>query len=351
MRLKFKNWPPKQQSSGTQPKNKDISELPAPKQSTGTGKSSDIRVDKNKDISNPPATNKNTGKTWGEAASEAAITNAAGTAVATTVETAGKSALGESTLPGALGKIAGLTLSTFDIYNDASANLSKGSIKFGSNKTIGQSVIEAGTGAILTEIGSSRLVTAAALTPALSSLAPEQAKSSALLFGLAASYTISTADSKIGVSPGVAEYVTKETNRVKESGQTIKELMDRGNKKGYGDMSEKEKRAIDKAMKNVTDQNDRILKAKEKWIDADRRGDVAGKQAAEKEANDARQKGGRIGRDTGIDRVKELNEKIEKAKDKWREAEKIKDPVKREKAQNAARDEANGYRSQGGTLG
>ena len=168
---------------------------------------------------------------------------------------------------------------------------------------------------------------------------------------LAASYAISTADSKIGVSPGVAEYVTKETNRVKESGQTIKELMDRGNTKGYGDMSEKEKQAIDKAMKNVTDQNDRILKAKEKWIEADRRGDAKGKKDAENEAKDAREKGGRIGRDTDIDRVKELNEKIEKAKDKWREADKIKDPVTREKAKNAAHDEANRYRSEGGTLG
>lgn len=204
-------------------------------------------------------------------------------------------------------------------------------------------------------------MTAAAVTPAISSLAPEQAKSNAIILGLATSYAITTADSKLGVSPGVAEYVTKETkrvneyvtketNRVKESGQAIKELMDRGNKKGYGDMSAKEKQAIDKAMKNVTDQNDRILKAKENWIEADRRGDAEGKKAAEKEANDARQKGGRIGRDTDIDRVKELNEKIEKAKDKWREAEKIKDPVKREKAQNAAHEEANRYRSEGGTI-
>lgn len=89
----------------------------------------------------------------------------------------------------------------------------------------------------------------------------------------------------------------------------------------------------------------------QKWIEADKKGDIEGKKAAEKEANDAREKGGRIGKDHDIDRVKELNEKIEKAKEKWKDADKIKDPVERQKAKDAAHDEANRYRSEGGTVG
>ncbi|MCM3143014.1 hypothetical protein [Brevibacillus sp. MER 51] len=55
-----------------------------------------------------------------------------------------------------------------------------------------------------------------------------------------------------------------------------------------------------------------------------------------------------LSRETSIDRIKELNEKIQK--EKYREAEKIKDKAKREKAQDEAHERANAYRTQGGTL-
>ncbi|MED4586523.1 hypothetical protein P9578_27590 [Brevibacillus choshinensis] len=251
---------------------------------------------------------------------------------------------------GVAGKVIGLTVGTIDVKNDISPNLSKGSTNFGSQKSYGQSVVEAGTGAILTELGTSKLATAAAVTPAYSSLVPEQAKAGAVLFGLVSSYTITTADAKLGVSPAVAELTVKEGNRLKETGRTINEYMDRRNKKGYEDFSENEKKAIDKAIKNVTQQNERILNAKEKWIEADRKGDVVGKKAAEKEANEAREKGGRISKESSVDRVKELNEKIQKEKEKYRESEKIKDPVERQKVRDAAHDAANRYRSKGGTI-
>ncbi|MBY0087192.1 hypothetical protein [Brevibacillus brevis] len=103
-------------------------------------------------------------------------------------------------------------------------------------------------------------------------------------------------------------------------------------------------------MNNVTYQNDRILKAKVDWEAANRIGDKNEKEKAKAVAKDAREKGGMLSRETSIDRIKELNEKIQKEKEKYREAEKIKDKAKREKAQDEAHERANAYRTQGGTL-
>ncbi|MGO0062877.1 hypothetical protein ACTID9_23125 [Brevibacillus fluminis] len=129
--------------------------------------------------------------------------------------------------------------------------------------------------------------------------------------------------------------------------------VNQGKQKGYGDMTDNEKKAIDKTMDNVTEQNKKIIEAKEKWVAADKAGDVKGKQEAEKAAKEAREKGGTIDKDEKLDKVKErekeLNDKIDKAKEKWKEADKIKDPVERQKAKDAAHEEANKYRSEGGT--
>ncbi|NRS52090.1 hypothetical protein [Brevibacillus sp. HB2.2] len=75
-------------------------------------------------------------------------------------------------------------------------------------------------------------------------------------------------------------------------------------------------------------------------------GDKDGKEKAKAVAKDARQKGGMSSIATTIDRIKELNDKILKEKNNYREAEKNKD----KKAQDAARERANAYRTQGGTI-
>ncbi|WP_409174345.1 hypothetical protein [Brevibacillus fortis] len=293
----------------------------------------------------PPIPNKN-GKTWGEAGSEAAVSATAGTVVTTSFETGGQAFLGNSSLPGPISKIAGLGISTVDVYYDAAANLSKGDIKFGGNKSISQSFTEAATGAIISELGSSALVNAIAVTPVYTQLTPQKDKTTAIMAGLTTGYAISLVDSKIGVSSGLAERVEKEKGRVKESGKKINEYINRNNKKTYSDFTHKEKQAIDKYMNNVAFQNDRILKAKVDWEAANRIGDRDGKDKAKAVAKDAREKGGMLSRETSIDRIKELNDKILKEKNNYREAEKNKD----KKAQDAARERANVYRTQGGTI-
>lgn len=169
--------------------------------------------------------------------------------------------------------MAGLGMSIIDVKQDMAANLSQGKMNLGSNKTIGQAVAEAGTGALITEYG-----TAGALAAA--GLAPETAGGSLLAAGVA--YTISVVDSKLGISSAVGEYAKTEGNRIIKSGESLKELMNQGKQKGYGDMTDKEKKAIDKTMDNVTEQNKKIIEAKEKWVAADKAGDVKGKQEAEK---------------------------------------------------------------------
>ncbi|MFA4132611.1 MULTISPECIES: hypothetical protein [unclassified Brevibacillus] len=300
----------------------------------------------NKGVMHGPPIPPNTGKTWGEAGSEAAISAIAGTVVTTSVETGGQALLGNSSLPGPISKIIGLGVSTADVYYDAAANISKGDTKFGSDKSIAQSVTEAATGAIISELGSSALVNAIAVTPAYMRLTPENKKTTAIMAGLTTGYVISLADSKIGVSPGLAEYVEKEKSRVKESGKKINEYINLSNKKTYSDFPYKEKQTIDKYMNNVAFQNDRILKAKVAWEAANRVGDKDGKEKAKAVAKDAREKGGMSSIETTIDRIKELNDKILKEKNNYREAEKNKD----KKAQDAARERANAYRTQGGTI-
>lgn len=193
-------------------------------------------------------------------------------------------------------------------------SLIDGDTKFGSNKSVSQSFTEAATGAIISELGSSAVVTAIAVTPAYSQLTPQKDKTTALMAGLTTAFVISLADSKIGVSPGVAEFVEREKGRVKESGKKINEYITQSNKKTYRDFTYKEKQAIDKYMNNVTYQNDRILKAKVDWEAANRIGDKDGKEKAKAVAKDAREKGGMLSRETSIDRIKELNEKYKKKK-------------------------------------
>ncbi|EJL29925.1 hypothetical protein [Brevibacillus sp. BC25] len=309
-------------------------------------KTSSTKTSNNTGVMHGPPIPPKTGKTWGEAGSEAAISATAGTVVTTSVETGGQALLGNSSLPGPISKIIGLGVSTADVYYDAAANLSKGDTKFESNKSISQSITEAATGAIISELGSSALVNAIAVTPAYMQLTPQKDKTTAIMAGLTTGYVISLADSKIGVSPGLAEYVEKEKGRVKESGKKINEYINQGNKKTYNDFSYKEKQAIDKYMNNVAFQNERILKAKVDWEAANRKGDTAGVNRAKTVAKDAREKGGMLSRETTIDRIKELNDKILKEKNNYREAEKNKD----KKAQDAARERANAYRTQGGTI-
>ncbi|TQK75004.1 hypothetical protein FB479_101616 [Brevibacillus sp. AG162] len=312
----------------------------------------------------PPIPNKN-GKTWGEAGSEAAISTTAGTVVTTSVETGGQALLGNSSLPGPISKIIGVGVSTADVYYDGSAKLSNGSTNFGSTKTLRQSFIEASSGAILTELVSTRLLAAATASSAFSQYAPQHSKSQVFVLGLTTSYLVATTDSKIGLSSTLGEKAEKEIERVKQtlgekaekeiervkqSGNKINEYIERGNKKRYSDFSDKEKQAIDKAMKNVADQNDKILKAKEKWEDANRRGDEAERKKAEKDARDARKNGGNISKETSIDRVKELNDQIRKEKARYNAAGNIRDEKDRKRIQDEAREKANNLRTQGGTL-
>ncbi|MCC8436939.1 hypothetical protein HP567_020540 [Brevibacillus sp. M2.1A] len=286
--------------------------------------------------------------TWGEASSEASVSASLSTLTNNAAEKMLSSIISDSTLPGTAGKIVAVGTSTADVYYDAAANLSKGDTKFGSNKSISQSFTEAVTGAIISKLGSSALVNAIAVSPAYMKLTPQKDKTIALMASLGTGYVLSLADSKIGVSPGVAEFVEREKGRVKESGKKINEYITQSNKKTYRDFTYKEKQAIDKYMNNVTYQNDRILKAKVDWEAANRIGDKDGKEKAKAVAKDAREKGGMLSRETSIDRIKELNEKIQKEKEKYREAEKIKDKAKREKAQDEAHERANAYRTQGG---
>ncbi|MFC8683547.1 hypothetical protein [Brevibacillus porteri] len=304
-----------------------------------------------------------TEKTWGEASSEASVSASLSTLTNNAAEKMISSFVSDSTLPGTAGKIVAIGTSTADVYYDAAANLSKGDTKFESNKSISQSFTEAVTGAIISELGSSVLVNAIAVTPAYMQLTPQN-KGPALMAGFITGYGISVADSKIGVSSGLAEYVERgkgqvkesgkkineyierEKGRVKESGKKINEYITQSNKKTYSDFTHKERQAIDKYMNNVAYQNDRILKAKVDWEAANRIGDKNGKETAKAVAKDAREKGGMLSRETTIDRIKELNEKIQKEKDNYREAEKRKD----KRDQDAARERANAYRTQGGTL-
>jgi hypothetical protein len=298
----------------------------------------DKRIDKVKDPDFKPATE----KTWGQAAAEAAIAAQIGEIGSNAAKSGAQKFIQDPQAIPKIGVAGNILISSVDIYYGVSENLSQGKTNFGSNKSIPQAVAEAGTGAVIQ--GGGALVTTGALTAAGVSSGGTALAASAVAYGLG------VVDAKAGLSAAVGEAVQAENKRIKEVGKNIKEYIDRDKLKGYGDMTDKEKREIDRRMKNIAEQNDRILKAKEKWLEADKKGDVAAKKAAEKEAKDAREKGGTISRDHDVERVKELNEKIKEAKEKWKEADKIKDPVARQKAKDAAHDEANRYRSEGGTL-
>ncbi|UKK99113.1 hypothetical protein [Brevibacillus brevis] len=147
-------------------------------------KTSSTQTSNNTGAMHGPPIPAKTEKTWGEASSEASVSASLSTLTNNAAEKMLSSIICDSTLPGTAGKIVAVGTSTADVYYDAAANLSKGDTKFESNKSISQSFTEAVTGAIISELGSSALVNAIAVSPAYMKLTPQKDKTIALMASL-----------------------------------------------------------------------------------------------------------------------------------------------------------------------
>ncbi|MBY0087201.1 hypothetical protein [Brevibacillus brevis] len=147
-------------------------------------KTSSTQTSNNTGAMHGPPIPAKTEMTWGEASSEASVSASLSTLTNNAAEKMLSSIISDSTLPGTAGKIVAVGTSTADVYYDAAANLSKGDTKFESNKSISQSFTEAVTGAIISELGSSALVNAIAVSPAYMKLTPQKDKTIALMASL-----------------------------------------------------------------------------------------------------------------------------------------------------------------------
>ncbi|WP_163859143.1 C39 family peptidase [Paenibacillus elgii] len=106
-------------------------------------------------------------------------------------------------------------------------------------------------------------------------------------------------------------------------------------------------REIDQELARNIVANERILDARMAWLDAQKKGDEAGKKQAEQDAREARKMGGTIP-NCDTEEMKRMvgNQMILSAKILWAEAHKEHDPANKEKAEKLA---ANG-RAMGGTI-
>lgn len=106
-------------------------------------------------------------------------------------------------------------------------------------------------------------------------------------------------------------------------------------------------REIDQELTRNIVANERILDARMAWLDAQKKGDEAGKKQAEQDAGEARKLGGTIP-NCDTEEMKRIvgNQMILSAKILWAEADKEHDPANKEKAEKLA---AKG-RSMGGTI-
>ncbi|PUA39393.1 hypothetical protein C8Z91_08160 [Paenibacillus elgii] len=106
-------------------------------------------------------------------------------------------------------------------------------------------------------------------------------------------------------------------------------------------------REIDQELARNIVANERILDARMAWLDAQKKGDAAGKKQAEQDAREARKMGGTIP-NCDTEEMKRMvgNQMILSAKILWAEAHKEHDPANKEKAEKLA---AKG-RAMGGTI-